>query len=314
MRAVNDRIVTDTYVIPLIDEIITRQGRKHIWSVLDLKDAFSQVPIAPECRPITTCSTPIGQFVWNVVPQGLKNAPAIFQRLMDWVLGPVREIADVYFDDIIIGTDTSDCADELEALEKHNRELRQVLDLLAHHKLVVDGAKAQLFVKSVEFCGHILEGGTRRPSPAKLQCLTNWELPRTVTALRSFLGFTNYYHAYIPNYAGYAAPLSEKLKLNKNEGMRGSQKAVSFSAEEEESFNTLKRLLVSGLEVLIPNPDRPFIIRVDASRYAVGAVLEQSPDNDPDPPTIEAALAGKLKPVGFFQEVNRRTAEVMVNA
>ena len=54
------------------------------------------------------------------------------------------------------------------------------------------------------------------------------------------------------------------------------------------------------MEVLIPNADRPFIIRLDASRYALGAVLEQSPDNDPDPPTIEAALAGKLKPVGFF--------------
>ena len=81
LRGVNDRIVTDTYVIPLIDEILTRQGRKHIWSVLDLKDAFSQVPVAPECRPITTCSTPIGQFVWNVVPQGLKKCPSNFPKI-----------------------------------------------------------------------------------------------------------------------------------------------------------------------------------------------------------------------------------------
>ena len=130
--------------------------------------------------------------------------------------------------------------------------------------------------------------------------LVNWELPSTVTALRSFLAFTNYYHSYIPNYAEYAAPLSEKLKLDKNEGKRGSQKAVIFNYEEIECFHRLKSLLVSGLEVLIPNPDRPFMIRVDASRYAVGAVLEQNPDSDATPPTVEAALAGRLKPVGFF--------------
>ena len=145
--------------------------------MLDLKDAFSQVPIAVECRPITTCSTPIVQFVWNVVPQGLKNAPAVFQRLMDSVLASVRDFADAYFDDIFVGTDTYGLSEE-EGLRRHNQDIRKVLDILAAQKLVLDGSKAQLFVRSVEFCGHIMENGTRRPSPGKLKCLEGWELPK----------------------------------------------------------------------------------------------------------------------------------------
>ena len=202
---------------------------------------------------------------------------------MDWVLSPVRESADAYFDDIIVGTDTSGLSEE-EGLKKHEAELCAVLDLLAAHKLVVDGSKAQLFVRAVEFCGHIMENGSRRPSPGKLRCLENWELPRTITAMRAFLGFTNYYHAYVPQYAAYAAPLSDKLKVGKEEGKRGSQKALSYTPEEEQCFQTLKTLLVHGLEVQIPNPDRPFILRVDASRFAVGAVLEQMPVDCSDPP------------------------------
>ena len=125
-------------------------------------------------------------------------------------------------------------------------------------------------------------------------------MPKTITAMRAFLGFTNYYHAYVPQYAEFASPLSDKLKVGREEGKRGSQKKLEYTPEEEKCFETLKKLLVSGLEVQIPDPDRPFIVRVDASRYAVGAVLEQMPINCSDPPSVEAALEGRTRPVGFF--------------
>ena len=105
-----------------------------------------------------------------------------------------------------------------------------------------------------------------------------------MTAIRAFLGFTNYYHTYVPNYAEYASPPSDKLKLNREEGGKGSQKKLEYTPEEEQCFQKLKELLVTGLEVQIPNPDKPFIIRVDASRYAVSAVFEQLPNNCSDPP------------------------------
>ena len=180
LRGVNQRILTDSYPIPLIDAILERQGAMSMWSTLDLKDAFSQIPLSEESMPITTTSTPLESVEWCVVPQGLKNAPAIFQRLMDGVLYPVRDCCDPFFDDIIVGTDVAGLTEE-EALKKHLGDLRRVLKLLQEKKLVLDAAKASLFARRIEFCGHVLECGTRRPSPGKHVALEHWKFPKTVS-------------------------------------------------------------------------------------------------------------------------------------
>ena len=82
--------------------------------------------------------------------------------------------------------------------------------------------KWKLFVKEVEFCGHILGGGARRPAPGKQRAIEKWELPKTVTALRAFLGFTNYYSAYVKDYAKVVTRLMEKLKVPREVGKKGS--------------------------------------------------------------------------------------------
>ena len=69
--------------------------------------------------------------------------------------------------------------------------------------------------------------------------LQKWEEPKTVTALRGYLGFTNYYSSYVPNYAALAAPLMEKLKVSKTEGKKGSRAAVHFGPEEKKAFTAL---------------------------------------------------------------------------
>jgi hypothetical protein len=107
-------------------------------------------------------------------------------------------------------------------------ELR-TFGLLATHKLIVvdkadqfvaDPKKCKFFVKEVEFCGHILGHGTRRPAPGKLMAIEKWELPETITALRAFLGFTNYYSSYIEMYGELVAPLQEKLKVPREIGKK----------------------------------------------------------------------------------------------
>ena len=79
--------------------------------------------------------------------------------------------------------------------------------------------KWKLFVPEVEFCGHIL-GGTRRPAPGKLHAIEKWEVPKTVTALRAFLGFTNYYSFNVKDYAKIVARLMDKLKVPRELGKK----------------------------------------------------------------------------------------------
>ena len=103
--------------------------------------------------------------------------------MMDDRLGPVRDIADAYIDDIIIGTKVEPGEDPVT---KHFDNLCRVLQVLEENKLVCDRKKCKLFVSEIEFCGHILGEGTRRPSPGKLMAIEKWEVPRTISELRAF--------------------------------------------------------------------------------------------------------------------------------
>ena len=120
-----------------------------------------------------------------------------------------------------------------------------------------------------------------------------------ISALRAFLGFTNYYSSYIPNYATYVHKLQDKLKVGRQEGKKGSKKAISWDEEDEKLFVDLKKVLCSTLALQHVNPDKPFVLRCDASGYAVGATLEQLPDSD-QMPTAEDAIKGKTRPVAFL--------------
>ena len=137
--------------------------------------------------------------------------------------------------------------------------------------------------------------------PGKLRAIEKWEAPRNITELRGFLGFTNYYSMYIPGYANLVARLQEKLKVPRGDGKKGSRKPISWDAEDQHVFEALKQKLCEQLTLQRMNPDRPFILRTDASRYAVGAVLEQLEESKgTQPPTIEDVLQGRTVPVGFM--------------
>ena len=108
--------------------------------------------------------------------------------------------------------------------------MREVLDVLEGHKIIISPKKVQLFMTKVEFCGHVLHEGKRYPAPGKLMALQKWELPQTVTQLRAFLGVVNYYSSYVPNHAAMTGPLSSKLQLNRVEGKKGATKTLSLES------------------------------------------------------------------------------------
>ena len=296
----NQEVQDDSYPLPRIEEILVQQGGCHIFSVLDIKDAFHQVLLAPESRAVTATQLPGGLFQWTVVPQGIKVGPPLLQRDVDATCAPVSSFARAYFDDICGGTKQveSQCEDEL--LRQHDQQLRALMDRLAEHRWVIDPRKCKLFTKRVEFCGHVLGNGRRRPCPGKLLAVQRWEPPSTVTALRAFLGLCNHYSTYVKMYAEYAAPLQEKLKVPKEHAKAGSKARVTWTPAELAAFERLKQALVEGLELYHVDPSKPFVLRTDASQYAIGAALEQFPAIA-GVPTLEQILTpGAALPVAFM--------------
>ena len=273
-RRLNEATVVDSHPLPRIGDILQRQGQFKIWSVLDMKDGYHQVPLKKEHRNLTCMATPRGTMRWRVLVMGLKNGNAIFQRVMEDVLKDLDH-ADPYVDDVIIG---STGETEAELIHNHERDLRKVLKVLEAAGLVADPGKAQLFVREVEFCGHLLRDGQRYPSPGKLLPIQKWELPPTLTKLRGFLGLCNYYEEYVPGYAEIAWRIMEKLKVRGPDAKAGSNLKLEWTPEEMEAFHALKKALSQALSLYQVVPDEPFQMRTDASNTALGAVLQQKRD------------------------------------
>ena len=291
-RWLNECTLPDAYPLPLIDDILCRQGKNRVWTVLDMKHGYHQMPLAPEARPLTTMSIPgKGLYQWKVMPMGVRNGNAQFQRMMEWVLKDLP-FADVYVDDVIIG---STGVDEQDMLANHARHVEQVLELFAKHDLVAKLSKASFFSRSVEFCGQILEGGRRRPQPGKLDAIQRWELPQTLTELRGFLGVANYYSSYLKDYAQVAGPLMDLLKVPKGKSKGKDAKRLVWCPVAEEAFRATKRLLAERLELFIVEPDRPFHMETDASDFAIGATLKQMDDDG-----SRTGTPGAMYPVAFF--------------
>ena len=225
-RNLNAETKADSHPLPLIEEEIAKRARGRLFSVLDLRHGFHQMPLRKDSRPLTCMCTPCGPVQWTVMPMGLKNAPSFFQRMMEDVLftahPELRAFVSVYIDDIIIATEGEGLT-EAELVALHEKQLNQVLDILNANQLICGPKKGKLFLKSVEFCGSLLENGTRRPSPGKLVAIQKWKRPETITELRGFLGCCNFYHTFVPNYVKFAAPLTELLKVGRDAGKAGSK-------------------------------------------------------------------------------------------
>ncbi len=182
---------------------------------------------------------------------------------------------------------------------RHDANVRTVLNLLKKGKWVLVWKKCELFAKKIHFCGHILEGGTRSISPGRFLAMEKWPLPKDVTSLRAFLGYVNHFHQYIPGFAELAASLQEKLKLPRTLGKKGSKHPVVFSENDVKDFEELKKRFCEGVKLSIPNPNKPFIIRTDASNRAVGGVIEQlDDDQELPPPGSEDKI--RTRPIAFF--------------
>ena len=277
-RGLNEQTEHDSYLLPLIDTILQKQQKKRIFTVLDLKHGYHQMPLHLDSRPCTAMLKPLATMQWKVVPMGAKNGNAAFQHMMEDLLGPVRDCADPFVDDIIIGSGTEDMTED-ELIEAHEKDLRPVLSELEKHSMVCKPTKASLFVKGVEFAGHVVGHGQRRSMPGKLASLHHWEKPQTISKLRSFKGFCNYYSGYVKMYAELSGPLHKMLQVGKFDGRKRSKKKVAWTPEVEDAFSRLKARLLGQLGLFLVDPDKGFVLRTDASDYAVGAVLEQIRDD-----------------------------------
>uniref|UniRef100_H3H592 Reverse transcriptase domain-containing protein n=1 Tax=Phytophthora ramorum TaxID=164328 RepID=H3H592_PHYRM len=181
-----------------------------IFSTLDLRDGFYQILMRESDIPLTAVSTPSGMlWEWLVMPQGLKNAPATFNRCVTHLLRSVRDFAPSYFDDVFIH---SRAVNGKSDVEMHTEHLRKLLELMRKHKLYANLKKCIFGATEIPVLGCLVGKNGVRPDPGKVRVINEWPTPSNVKELRQFLGLATYLCKDVSNYAGKIRPLSQLLK------------------------------------------------------------------------------------------------------
>lgn len=247
-----------------------------MFSKIDLKAAFNLIRIKKGDEWKTAFRTPWGLYEFTVMPFGLANAPAIFQRFIQWVLREFLDISCfVYLDDILIFS---------KSKEEHERHIEQILAKLSEHRLTASPGKCQFFVTEVVFLGFVISTAGLSMDPMKLKTIAEWPYPSDIADLRRFLGFSNFYRRFIPAFSQVVAPLTDLT--NATADVKGGlQKSLA-----QESFKLLRTLFAESPFLLHFDFHRRRVIQVDSSGYAFSGILLQYSD------------AGKLKPVAYYSK------------
>ncbi|KAL0185658.1 hypothetical protein M9458_017328, partial [Cirrhinus mrigala] len=271
-RGLNQITIKNRHPLPLTNTALDALSGARFFMKLDLRSAYNLVRIREGDEWKTAFITPTGHYETLVMPFGLCNSPSAFQQFINDVLRDMLgRWCYAYLDDILIYSKT---------LEEHTQHVRAVLRRLLAHQLYCKLEKCAFHQHSTTFLGFVISSQGVAMDPQKLEAVRSWPLPTSLKQLQRFLGFANFYRRFIQGFSATAAPLTALTKP--------SHGAFHLTPEAIQAFKTLCNLFTTAPVLTHPNPDKPFVVEVDASDVGVGAVLSQ---RGPD---------GKLHPCSFF--------------
>ena len=255
-RALNAKSKKDALNCPRIDDIIDKLHNADTFSVIDVKAAYHNIPVASEDIHKTAFRFDNKLYEWTRTPFGLSSAPATFNRLMSNILSPMSAYATSYYDDIIVFSQATN----------HLTHLKAVLQALYEAGLKLNKHKCKFFVSSVNFLGFEIAKNSVKASKSKVEVINNYPIPKTKRDIKKFLGLTGFYRKLINNYACIASPLTN---------MQCKDVAFEWDKSCQSSFDKLRLALCAEPVLAISNPQWMYILKVDSSKYGVGCILEQ---------------------------------------
>ena len=270
-RKVNASTVADCYPLPRIEDCIEKVGQAKIISKIDLLKGYYQIPLTERAKKISAFVTSDGFYQYRVMPFGMKNSAASFQRLTNKIIQDLDGTA-VYIDDIIVFSDS---------WLEHIQRLRNLFKRLEDANLTINLAKSEIAKSSLDYLGFKIGNGELHPLKPKIQVITDFPIPKTRKELRRFLGMIGFYRKFCRNFSDVVSPLTN---------LTSPKKGFVWTKECQAAFEQAKLMLATEPVLSIPNFQKPFKLMTDASNLGIGSVLFQIDDN------------GHNRPVAFYSK------------
>jgi hypothetical protein len=203
-RQLNAVTIKNKYPLPRIDILFDQLAGARVFSKIDLHSGYHQIKICDEDIPKTAFSTRYGLYEYLVMSFGLTNAPAHFMYLMNFVFMPeLDKFVMVFIDDILVYS---------KSTEDHEEHLRVMLQRLGDQQLYAKFSKCEFWINEVPFLGHVISSEGIVVDPSKVRDVLDWEPPKFVHQVRSFLSLAGYYRKFISNFSKISKPITELLK------------------------------------------------------------------------------------------------------
>lgn len=257
-RYANQAIANHQCDVPVIEDLVSKVVGKKWFSAVDLTSAFHQQRIRPECRDITTFIIEGEPLRFGLLPFGLKVSPAIMQTTIAKLIEGIPGVYN-YIDDIILAADTE---------EEHLEQLRLLFVRFKEKRFYLKASKCEIMKSSVTFLGYkVLRYGMEVPD-ARREVFRTMLVPDTRKGMQSALGLFNYFRCFVLNYAYFAKPLQVFASAT---GPLTKKEKLGIIAP----FERLRRAMLKSSNVMPILSGYEFVMEVDASCYAIGAVLFQ---------------------------------------
>lgn len=267
---INPVLLSNQYPLPRLDHICASFGGAKFFSKIDLKDAYQQLLLEENSKPLTTINTHMGLFRYTRLCFGITSAPGEFQKVVDDLLRGIQGVGSL-LDDMYISGRTR---------EEHNQRLDKVLKILNSANLRVKLSKCSFGCKSMEYLGHKFDEKGVHATDKHIKAIQDAPPPKDATALKSFLGLVTFHLKFIPKASEILYPLYQLGK-----------KDVKFiwTKSCQKAFEKIKNILTSEPVLAHFDPSLPLQLTVDASAKAVGAVLSHIDDKNNERPIAYAS-------------------------
>ncbi|XP_004304842.1 PREDICTED: uncharacterized protein LOC101292438 [Fragaria vesca subsp. vesca] len=265
-RDLNNATPKDIYLMPVADLLIDAAAGHEVLSFMDGTAGYHQIPVAEEDRHKTAFRCPgfAGGFEYVVMPFGLKNAGATYQRAMNLIFHDILgKLIEVYIDDVVVKTKTR---------ATHVEDLRQVFTRMRRHNLKMNPSKCVFFPEAGDFLGFLMhQRGIEIPKD-KAQAVITASNPNTKKELQQLLGRINFLRRFISNAAGKVQPFSPLLKL------QGATEFV-WEPQHQQAFDRIKDYLTNPPVLIPPRDGTPLKLYIVAADLSIGGLLAQEDVN-----------------------------------